>query len=496
MSIIDKILTKRGVTKEQLQPKNPDIHFKELDDLVKYVIPHYFLQHEAHKTLISYDVDVDGLMSGKILEDLLKRYGVQKIDRIMNKMKQHGITKEVVQKCIEEGYTWLFVVDAGSNDYEAMQQLSKAGVTVVVLDHHKYEEKPLPPNVFIVNISKYPDIPQLSGCGVVYQFIKQIGKAFKMNVQMYEKYVGISTISDMMDMSVPENRYYVEQLYSERKTEDNYFFRQFKFYGSNRSFFAWVVIPYLNALIRIGNEKQAMYIVNHMHDRAEMNRIGKNYMRVKIRQQELISEIREASKENITEHTVIYLRTTKAEGRTINGLLANQLMKQHKRSALVLYYNVDKKKWEGSFRGLQYTNELLRANGFTCMGHDKACGIEVSHADLKKFAKTKLENVKYTGVDVDLRVKSGELTREEWEAIASFNEMTGEGLPPIAIELQYKEYGAEYIEKTLEGKAYKKYIQIDSQEVIEFIGESSIQGERMKVIPTLNAQTYQLVREE
>lgn len=495
MDIIERVLAKRGITKEQLQSRKPEVTFPEIEEVMKHLLVHYFLGDTSSKTLISYDVDVDGLMSGKILEDMLKRYGMKNIHRIMNKMKQHGITKDVIAYCLEEEIEWLFVVDAGSNDYEAMRELSEAGVNVIVLDHHKYEEQPLPPNVFIVNISKYPDLPQLSGCGVVYQLIRRIGETFQMKVEMYEKYVGISTISDMMNMLVPENRYYVEQLYRERKTDDNYFFRQFKFYGSNRSFFAWVVIPYLNALIRIGNEKQAMHIVNHMDDRAEMNRIGKNYIRVKLRQQELMNEIQEVSKENLTDHTVICLRKTKPEGRTINGLLANKLMKQKKRSALVLYYNTETKKWEGSFRGLQYTNEEIRAYGGRCMGHDKACGIEISHANLKKFANAQI-NKTYAGVDVDLRVKSGELTTAEWEAIATFNEYTGEGLPPITVELLYDNYGDEYIEKTYEGKAYKKYIQIDQLEVIEFIGESTIRGNRMKVIPTLNAQTYQLVREE
>src|SRR5699024_9007938 len=127
---------------------------------------------------------------------------------------------------------WLFVVDAGSGDSEYINKLTESGIKVVVLDHHPYEKNKEINNKmsWILNVVDKPNLPKLSGCGVVYRFVEKLGKLFEDLTGQYEKYVGITVLSDMCDMSEPENRYYVKRSYEEYR--GNSFLQQFKFYGS------------------------------------------------------------------------------------------------------------------------------------------------------------------------------------------------------------------------------------------------------------------------
>ncbi|MFV1457738.1 hypothetical protein, partial [Bacillus mycoides] len=123
----------------------------------------------------------------------------------------------------------MFVVDAGSGDTKALNFLAeKWGVKVVVLDHHPYKRKtPLVKDgVWVINPIDHEHLPHLSGCGVVYRFIEQLGKQFKVMTEMYEKYVGITVLSDICDMRDAENRYYVRRAYAEYRA--NYMFNQFR----------------------------------------------------------------------------------------------------------------------------------------------------------------------------------------------------------------------------------------------------------------------------
>lgn len=490
--LVDKILKKRGYTRGDLKAvKKKRLNFPELNEVANAVIMDYILvesEDDSIKTGILYDVDVDGLFAGHILEDTLKRLGVRNVNNYINKYKEHGVQEQTVEWVINEGINWLFVVDAGSSDVDNINYLVREhGVRVVVIDHHPYDRqgKEMDSSVLFINIHDRPDLPQISGCGVVYRFVEKIAEMFSLDVRMYETYVGITTMSDMMDMSVAENRYYIKKAYEGYR--QNLFLKKFRFYGSFRSFYGWQVIPYLNALIRVGHEKKAVRIVNNMDVPVEINRTPENVKSVKAKQGRMLEELREMSKIVENEHTVFCLRKNADERyKTVNGLVGNQLMKEYGKNALVLNYNSDTGLFQGSFRGKQVSKGDLQSYGMFAQGHDKACGVGATKEQLKRYKKESVFEP-YEREKADLYVEESEMSKEDWMEIATFNEYTGIGIEPIVIGFKRVEYMG------MRDEGYKKTIFLEKEEVVDFTGADDI--EDIVVVPILNENSYQLVRD-
>lgn len=484
MGIVEEILKRRGESEKDLSFHREDrLNFPELYSLVKVLTVDFFLSIVG-KVGILYDPDVDGLFSGYILEDFLTRMDKTVVNYI-NSGKKHGIVKETMDWVEREELDWLFVVDAGSNDIKRIKECVAKGVKVVILDHHPYVEKKLPKGAWVVNVSKYKELPPLSGCGVVYRFIEAVAEEFGMSVKQYETFVGITVLSDMCDMSNSENRYYVSRAYEGYR--DNLFLKQFRFYGSHRSFYGWGVSPYLNALIRTGEEKRAVEVVNNMDRRIKMNVIQRDIKRVKARQEEMKEELFSRGKLKKGKGFFVHARRGVDKLKTLNGLVANDLLKEYSTGGLVLAYSNKTKKWVGSFRGLDFGKDTLEEWGFWTGGHDKACGVKIDNAGLKRFFKEFKNEVSSDINRADIYVNAGELSKEDWEEIALFNEYTGVGNKEIVVGYkrgmdvvtgEFNEYGV-------------KSLYTPDGEVKDFT--QSIE-EDLKVVAMLDTRGYQFIR--
>lgn len=496
MNVLQKVLTKRGIVESDLIPyKAPKLDFPMLQLTVQDLFGLFFTNPSA-VTGILYDVDVDGLFSGAMLKDFFLRLRRNAPLTTMNKQKQHGITKEVIEWVKENHIEWLFVVDAGSGDHEAHAELSAMGVHVVVLDHHPYAEPPTAlPNVWIVNPINSPHLPKLSGGGVVYRFIEQVAELLAMDVQDYETLVGVTVLSDMCSMTDAENRYYVTQLYA--NYPKNLLFKTIHeaghFYGSKQSLFTFKIIPFLNALIRIGQEETAMELANNMHRHATMRRVPNMLSSVKTVQEDFKSQVRNASALKIKPHAVALLRKAEdsmAHLTTVNGLLGNELTSEHKKDALVLAFHPSRGVWKGSFRGVNATYDDLRAYGFTAMGHPQACGVEVTQENLKRFLNEYVPTVQKKRI-ADIDVESGQLSSSELLEIATFNELTGTNLQPIRFNMLR---GMHNVEETVtQGK--REILMTAHEQIIDF---GSTESTVLVIQPSLSNYEeagYQLLRQ-
>lgn len=496
MNLLQKVLTKRGVQESDLLPyKAPKLEFPKLQTTVNELFGLFFPNPTA-VTGILYDVDVDGLFSGAMLKDFFLRLRREAPLTTMNKQKQHGITAEVIEWVKTNNIEWLFVVDAGSGDHEAHSTLSQMGVKVVVLDHHPYEapSKTLA-NVWVVNPINDLHLPKLSGCGVVYRFIEQVAEMLAITVKDYEMLVGVTVLSDMCSMTDQENRYYVEQLYS--NYPQNLLFKTVHeaghFYGSKQSLFTFKIIPFLNALIRIGQEETAMELVNNMHRQATMRRVPNMLSSVKTVQEDFKAQVRGTSTLKVKPHAVALLRKAEDDSKhlnTVNGLLGNELTSEHKKDAFVIAYNAATGLWKGSFRGVNATYEDLRAYGFKAMGHPQACGVEVNQENLKRFLNEFVPTKQNKRI-ADLDMESGQLSASDLLEIANFNEMTGTNLQPIRFNMLR---GMQNIQDSVtQGK--REILLTEHEQIIDF---GSSEATTLVFQPTLSKYEeagYQLLRQ-
>lgn len=484
--ILNKIMEKRNITEEQLKKEKPKhLDWDEMDRVADKVAEGLIMKPEGQIAVVLYDVDVDGLFSGYTLEDYLTRHNV-KVERYMNKQKQHGLTNEALEHIQQLQPDWVFIVDAGSGDVSNINRLTEQGIKVVVLDHHPYEntEKLDDTTSWILNVKDKKALPELSGCGVVYRFVEKLGYMFGDLTGQYEKFVGITVLSDMCDMSIPENRYYVKRAYEEYR--GNRFLQQFPFYGSGRSFYSFGVVPYLNACIRIGEEDHAMDIVNSMNNRLKMNIIDRDRKRVKTKQDNMCKEILAVSKKIVKKDVVLLLRKEKPELRPVGGLVANQLVGEYQRPALVLHR--EGSKWKGSLRSNGFTRQTLEENNFKTMGHDLACGVEVSNADLKEFVKNFVYEGKIEKQTATFSTTLGKLSKSTWVNLAGFNEYAGVNLPRILVRIKGGVSSALHVEEV---SAKKKEIVFQNNAITDFTGKTD---NTLIVEPILNGSTYQLIR--
>src|SRR5699024_6418156 len=266
----------------------------------------------------------------------------------------------------------------------------------------------------------------------------------------------------------------------------NRFLQQFRFYGSGKSFYSFGVIPYLNACIRVGEERHAMDFVNSMNVVSKMNTVERDRNRVKDKQAKMVDDIYEVSKKYRLKDVVLFLRKEREELRTVGGLVCNKLLAEHNRPALVL--NREDGIWKGSLRSNTFKRQVLEEYGFKTMGHDLACGVEVSNENLKYFIK----NFEYNGGKVKKKVTFsvgiGKLSEKTWVDLAIFNEFSGVNMESIKVRIKEGVSGALHVDEV---SKKKNDIVFPNEVITDFTGKDS---DELIVEPILRGDTYQLVR--
>lgn len=429
------VLEKRGISREQL--KSERVRKLKWDVLDRVVAKTVEKLMEVTRVGVVYDVDVDGLVSGKIVEEYIKKKGLM-VYRFMNKRKKHGITDDVIEWVKREHIELLYVVDAGTNDIENQRKLSEMGVTVIVLDHHEQWEKEEIENVFIVNCSVEKGIPKLSGAGVCYRYIEELDRTLGgVGVSQYETWVGLTVLSDHCSMLEPENRYYVERLY------ENYdkieLFQAFTYWGSKRNLFLFGVVPFLNACIRTNHGEWAMEVIMMKDVRKIKKFIEEKRAWVLDEQKRVLEEMKNNCKVRVGEEVVLVrIGDEHVEYSGLTGLLANQISGDVRKSVIVLYK--EDGLFKGSFRGYgSITNKVLEECGWKVMGHAQAAGVEVSvEAAREVMNKTLMlksgEKISY--YDFELEDRDVVRNLSNLMEMARFNEMTGGDLDTIKFKLR------------------------------------------------------------
>lgn len=151
----DELLRVRGFDGDFLNPvyegcRDPRL----LPDMKKAVERIRQAVSQGEKVLIYGDYDVDGVTASTVMYDALRLSGVDatKIEVMLpNRFTDgYGMSRKCVERAKEWGAKLVVTVDCGSRNHEVIEELSRAGVDVVVTDHHECGET-LPEAVAVVN---------------------------------------------------------------------------------------------------------------------------------------------------------------------------------------------------------------------------------------------------------------------------------------------------------------------------------------------------------
>ncbi len=164
------------------------------------------------------DYDVDGLTSTTLMASVLKKTGVPVEVFLPHRMDEgYGLSGEALQRCLEETRPRLIVtVDCGTSSADAVRAAKKAGVDVIVTDHHEPGPE-IAPAIAVINPRRGSDEAShvLAGVGVAFKLAHALLKRARslskspswaqFDPRQLLDLVALGTVADMVPL-IHENR--------------------------------------------------------------------------------------------------------------------------------------------------------------------------------------------------------------------------------------------------------------------------------------------------
>ncbi len=128
------------------------------------------------------DYDVDGATSSALLKRFIAAVGGRSQIHIPDRIKEgYGPNTPALLKLKDDGAGVVVTVDCGTSAFEPLAAASKAGLDVIVVDHHEAEAK-LPPATAIINPNRLDDDSgqgQLAAVGVAFLLVVAVNRVLR-----------------------------------------------------------------------------------------------------------------------------------------------------------------------------------------------------------------------------------------------------------------------------------------------------------------------------
>lgn len=215
--IIQKLLTRRGILPQDLETfLHPDfkrdVHgphqFKDMAKATEILAEAI----KAQKSIgIFGDYDADGLPAVAVLVRALEPLGAQLKTYIPTRSAGYGLSEDLVRVFVKEKVKVLITVDNGTVAKSEIALLEKAGIPVIVCDHHEAPREQLAQPSALLNPKiereTYPE-KMLCGCAIAWKLAwalyEKVGKSpnlLKWDLDL----VALATVADMVPL-LGENR--------------------------------------------------------------------------------------------------------------------------------------------------------------------------------------------------------------------------------------------------------------------------------------------------
>lgn len=460
----EEILKRRGVEDVSLFLNPDDSCLQSPYDLKNVMLGAKLIKERArdgNNILLLVDCDVDGFTSSTIIYQYLKRLSPNlNITFLLHEGKQHGLEDQIEEILINEKvYDLMIIPDAGSNDYEYIERLSKINLPVLILDHHALEkESPISANCVIINNQISPNYKNkdLSGAGIAFQFCRVLDECFSVKyANDYMDLAALGIVADMMSMLKLENQYIIKN--GLHYPTQNYFFntlmekQAYSITGAtfgdkdllNRKLnpisVAFYIVPMINALIRVGSmeEKERLFMAfldgkqkvpsGKRGCKGEEEEVAVECARECTNAKNKQNKIKERAVENLEakiykngllDNKILFVRLEDDDDfpSVLNGLVAMNLSAKYKKPTIVARLN-NEGYIRGSIRGLNkselesFKDFLIDSSFFEYVqGHDNAAGCSIPNNKLKEFHDYANETLK--DVDFGENVYDVEIVRK------------------------------------------------------------------------------------
>ncbi|MDR0727244.1 MAG: single-stranded-DNA-specific exonuclease RecJ, partial [Rickettsiales bacterium] len=216
-NLIEKILARRGITDKNDVEKflNPSIKeympdpscLMDMDKAARIIADNII---QKNKIAVYGDYDVDGITSAAICVKYLRKLGVDVIWHLPTREGEgYGLNCEAINAIANQDAKLIITVDCGISGVHEIDCARKAGLQVVVTDHHS-PDSVLPDADAIVNPKREGDTSDLSylaGVGVAFLTLVAVNRELRerggfpeINLMNYLDLVALGTICDTMPL--------------------------------------------------------------------------------------------------------------------------------------------------------------------------------------------------------------------------------------------------------------------------------------------------------
>lgn len=369
---------------------------------------------KGETVMIHGDYDVDGICSTTIMTRVLRQFGAKAVPFIPRRIEDgYDLSSAGVNAAIEAGANVVLTCDCGTSAVEPVAELCRAGIDVIVSDHH-LPGSALPDCLAVLNPNQpgceYPD-KHLAAVGVAFKLAlalaKRLGKNDAFIWRMLDL-VALATVADVARLS-GENRVMVRYGLRMLAESENVGLRAMvraagldnKVLTTGRVGF--ILAPRLNAVGRIGHAIRGVQLLM-TEDVHEANTIARELEELNAQRQELDRKTLEEAREMVgaldlpSTFGIVLAKEGWHPG--VIGIVASRIVEEFGRPTIMIA--LDGKTGKGSGRSnsvmdlhkaLGETKDLHRALGGTqdllirYGGHRAAAGVTISRDLVADFTE-------------------------------------------------------------------------------------------------------------
>ena len=358
----------------------------------------YLLNYNNSTIVIVQDADLDGICSTVILYQYLSNLNPNWNIRILiHKGKERGLNDEdIMNDIILLHPDLVFVPDAGTNDKIQAEELCKADIGLVVIDHHNYDT-PIEKGILINNQNpNYKVQRDGSGTLVTHKFLQAMDTEFNLNWSSFcIDLVALSLISDSMNMNNMENRTYYHYGLETIDCVQNEFLRQcmFKFIGDKeytQRDIAFKIVPKFNSIVRSKDQILKQRLIYAFLGQDNIEEVLDLCAEAHKNQIETVNNIIEANVgkiKEITDNNLIILSCDDMP-RSYSGLIAGKVMNMCDNKPTIVGKIIDGE-FIGSLRSPIPLQEDLDKNELIewCHGHAESAGICIKETNIDNIVE-------------------------------------------------------------------------------------------------------------
>ena len=358
----------------------------------------YLLNYSNSTIVIVQDADLDGICSTVILYQYLSNLNPNWNIRILiHKGKERGLSDEdIMNDIILLHPDLVFVPDAGTNDKIQAEELCKADIGLVVIDHHNYDT-PIEKGILINNQNpNYKVQRDGSGTLVTHKFLQAMDTEFNLNWSSFcIDLVALSLISDSMNMNNMENRTYYHYGLETIDCVQNEFLRQcmFKFIGDKeytQRDIAFKIVPKFNSIVRSKDQILKQRLIYAFLGQDNIEEVLDLCAEAHKNQIETVNNIIEANIgkiKEIADNNLIVLSCDDMP-RSYSGLIAGKVMNMCDNKPTIVGKIIDGE-FIGSLRSPIPLQENLDKNELIewCHGHAESAGICIKETNIDNMVE-------------------------------------------------------------------------------------------------------------